>query len=245
MRIDRIIKFKEGERVIALIRHFPLVYLPKFLGVALLVAAPFFFMLPLFSFRPFGWPFGLATFWLLLFCGSYLGLRLLVIWYGNALIVTNRRVVDVNRSGLFDREVTEAGFDKIQDVVYQVKGLRATLFGYGTVVIQTAGAVSSIEMPYVRRPRDVHHLITEAMDGTAAGGRSLGNGLVDAAAGLSSAEARAFVVGLQQAVRRDDGKSSGASAQALAESEYFSRPQVTEEVGSFVDRQPSPPADES
>lgn len=222
MPVTKIIHLKEDEAVVEIVRHHPPVYIPKIAAALVLFAAPFFFMLPLFGFRPFGVPVGLAVFFLLIFAGCYYAIRTFIIWYWNVFIITNFRVVDVDQVGFFNRTVTEAAYDKVQDVSYQVKGFWATLFGYGTVVVQTAGAVVNLELPYAHDPKEVHHLITETMgefrrhgEGSSNPGRA--QGLLNAAAEMSGPEARAFVVELQEAVGKRTEENERVRSEALEE----------------------------
>ncbi len=204
MSITNIVRMKEQEKAVGVVRHFPLVYLPRVLIALVLVTAPFFFMIPLFAIRPWGFPAGLIVFAASLLFGLFLALRAFVVWYWNAFVVTNYRVIDVDQRGLFDRVVSEAAFDKIQDVSYHVKGMWGTLLRYGTIVVQTAGATTNLELSYVRRPKDVHHLITEMMaaygDHPPLERSERVARLLEAAADLSDAEARAFITEIKGAV---------------------------------------------
>jgi len=204
MSITDIVRMKEQEKVVGVVRHFPLVYAPKVLAALFLVSAPFFFMIPLFAIRPWKFPAGAIAFGLSVFLGLYLALRLFVTWYWNAFVVTNYRVIDVDQHGLFDRVVSEATFDKIQDVSYHVKGMCGTMLRYGTIVVQTAGATTNLELSCVRDPKEVHHLITELMAVYGAQPplerSERVSQLLEAAADLSDAEARAFITEIKGAV---------------------------------------------
>ncbi len=54
MSFKDIVKLKDKETVIMVIRHYPLVYAPKILLALVLIAAPFFFMVPLLRLRYWG-----------------------------------------------------------------------------------------------------------------------------------------------------------------------------------------------
>ncbi len=57
-------------------------------------------------------------------------------------IVTTKRLIDIDQIGLFRREVNELAVEKIEDVTYKQNDIFSTLFGYGTVSVQTAAEVS-------------------------------------------------------------------------------------------------------
>lgn len=201
MNVERIVTMKEGESVLRVVRHFGLTYAPRAVLSIILICAPFFFLIPLMSMR--GW--GLLAFSVSVFAGMIYGARLLYEWYWNTFIITTRRVIDVDQKGFFHRIVSEAPYEKVQDVSFTITGVIGTLLRYGTIVIQTAGAQINLELTSVRNPKDVHHMITE----TASLLQSESNGgvrsqkvahLLDTAADLSDSEARAFLVALQEAV---------------------------------------------
>ena len=201
MNVGRVIKLKDDERVLRVVRNFWIVYATRFALAFLLVAGAFFFMLPLFK----AGRWGLAGFAALNAIGLLIALRTGWVWHWNAFIVTSERIVDVDQRGFFHRTVSEAAFDKIQDVSYAIRGVVGTVLRFGTVEIQTAGNATNLELQHVRDPKDLHHLITEAMhrhkDSANGGARSEKIALLlDAAAELNDSEARAFIVALQKAI---------------------------------------------
>jgi membrane protein YdbS with pleckstrin-like domain len=201
MSIDSAFHLKDREKVVRIVRRTPLVTLPALIVAFAFIGMPFFFMIPLLSHK--GW--GASVFAASFVIGLVLAWRAYVIWHWNAFVITDLRVIDVDQRGFFERVVSDAPYEKIQDVSYAVRGIWGTIFDFGTIVIQTAGATVNLELPHVRRPRDVHHLIT----GLAAA-RTPGSvpttrtdkvaTLLDAASELNEAEARAFLTTLQQAI---------------------------------------------
>lgn len=201
MNVAKIIKLRDDENVLRVVRNFWIVYAPAWTAAFFFIAAAFFFMLPLFS---GGWP-GVGVFAALNAVGVFVGLRTLAVWHWNAFIVTSHRVVDVDQRGFFSRTVSEATYDKIQDVSYAIKGVIGTIFKFGTIELQTAGSTTNLELQNVRDPKELHHLITQAMsshkDKANGGARSEKiAALLDAASELNGSEARAFVVALQEAI---------------------------------------------
>lgn len=201
MNVAKIVRLKDDEQVLRVVRNYWIVYLASWAFAFLLAAVAFFFMLPLFK---AGW-WGIGAFALLNAAGVLIALRTYVVWRWNAFVVTTHRVVDVDQRGFFSRTVSEAAFDKIQDVSYSIKGVIGTLLKFGTIELQTAGNATNLELQDVRDPKELHHLITESM----ASHRDKANGgarsekiaaLLDAAAEFNDSEARAFIVALQEAV---------------------------------------------
>jgi len=60
-------------------------------------------------------------------------------YYLDVWIITDHRIIDVEQLGLFNRHLSSFRFNQIQDVTVKVSGLLATLIGFGTVEIHTAG----------------------------------------------------------------------------------------------------------
>jgi uncharacterized membrane protein YdbT with pleckstrin-like domain len=84
----------------------------------------------------------------------------------NVFLVTDQRVIDIDQKGFFHRVVSETTHRKIQDISYSVRGLWATLLGFGTVSIQTAGAQMKIEIDMIRRPAALQELLTGLQEQT-------------------------------------------------------------------------------
>lgn len=148
---------KEGEEALAVIRRTPLVVLFPALISAIFIIAPFFFLYPLLRLGAGG----SLIFVISLVFGLILGFRSLWVHQLNAFILTKDRIIDVDQRGIFHKVVSEATFDKVQDVSYIVKGIFATLFQFGSVVVQTAGASANLELTGVRHPRRVQELIVK------------------------------------------------------------------------------------
>lgn len=89
---------------------------------------------------------------ILVFVGTYAAYEW-VSWYGDVYILTNYRVIDVKQHGFFSRRFSEATLSKIQDINYELTGILQTFFNYGDVVVQTAGAETTITMEAVHDPQ--------------------------------------------------------------------------------------------
>lgn len=58
-------------------------------------------------------------------------------WYYSVYIVTDQRLIQITRKGLFHKTVVDMNLDQIQSMNYQVGGFQATVLGFGTIMIQT------------------------------------------------------------------------------------------------------------
>lgn len=87
-----------------------------------------------------------------------------ILWYLDIYILTNQRIIDVEQKTLFSRQVAEASLEKIQDVTYKIEGVFATLFNYGTVSVQTAGAEDFIHLDKIAKPDKVQKKIMDSVE---------------------------------------------------------------------------------
>lgn len=157
MRIEDSIQLKVGEEVLEVVHEDLWPRAPGFLLYVFWFVAPFFFLFPLFR----EGLIGVVVFFAL--CGTALlfGYRAYRRWSGTVLVLTDRRVVDVDQRGLFDRVVSETPYTRIDDVTYHVKGFWPTLLRFGDIRIHVAGTAADIGAARVPHPARVHDLIND------------------------------------------------------------------------------------
>jgi hypothetical protein len=81
-------------------------------------------------------------------------------YYLDVWFVTEKRIIAVDQKALFDREISNLRFDKIQDVTINVDGFMQTLMHFGDVKVQTAGIEQDdFLMQTVRNPDEVRRVI--------------------------------------------------------------------------------------
>jgi hypothetical protein len=82
-------------------------------------------------------------------------------WSRTIFVLTDRRIIDIEQKGFFDRVVTETVYPQIDEVNYRMKGLWSTLFRYGTIRLHLEGSAADIEFEHVRTPAKIHDLIND------------------------------------------------------------------------------------
>ena len=87
-----------------------------------------------------------------------------MVWMGYMLIVTNQRVVFVDRKGVFNKIVTELLFRDINKISYEVEGIGA-LLSLGVIRIET-GHDNEIIIRKISNPREVVDVINTARSKT-------------------------------------------------------------------------------
>ncbi len=124
----------DGEEVQLVFRKHPIVMRK---GLVLCLLGPLVGVIPaaLWPTLGFGWFFGgLAI-------GIVLGMLILfpywINWFYSVYIVTDSRFIQITQKGLFSKSFVDLSLKQIQSLNYEIKGLQATLFGYGTILVQT------------------------------------------------------------------------------------------------------------
>jgi uncharacterized membrane protein YdbT with pleckstrin-like domain len=74
-------------------------------------------------------------------------------WENDRYIVTDKRVIHIEKTYLTREERDEAPLAMIQDVSIEMKGLMTLLLYFGDVTIQTAGTLGTIRFKGIRKPR--------------------------------------------------------------------------------------------
>jgi uncharacterized membrane protein YdbT with pleckstrin-like domain len=154
---------KEGEKVLLLLHRHPFTILVHLglLGMAGLV--------PIFVGAIF-WSYIFIENWfsLFLFISSiwYLGLWFaifyaLTIYILNTVVVTDRRIIDSDQHGLFNRQISELHSHRIQDVSIHTHGLIETVLRFGDVTVQTAGAERQFTFHQIPDPDKVKDVIMQ------------------------------------------------------------------------------------
>lgn len=88
-----------------------------------------------------------------------------ITWYYNAAIISNKRVIDVDFHQLVYKDVAETKIALVQDVSYNQIGVLQNMFGFGFVLIQTAGTLDNFEFYDLPKPARVVEVVEELIGG--------------------------------------------------------------------------------
>ena len=75
--------------------------------------------------------------------------------YLDVLVITTKRMIDIDQQNLFARDIATIPCQNIQDIKIEVKGLIATFFNYGDIHIQTAGSHKETLIKGIKDPEHV------------------------------------------------------------------------------------------
>lgn len=160
MEIEKLIELKPREEVLETVREtvYPKVWRMSLLLIWFLI--PFFFLFPLFRIGAFG----VVIFFLLVLSALFFLGREFTKWSRTVLVVTDKRVIDVDQKGYFDKVVTETSYKQIDEASYRVKGFFPTIFRYGVITLKLRGAAADIEFSNITKPARVHNIINDLMN---------------------------------------------------------------------------------
>ena len=141
---------REGEEVIYVFRRHAMTSIKGFLW---LIAVTGLGLVPMFI-----WPGNGNLFFVWL---AFLGVGILgaayswMLWYFSFYIVTNERLRQTRQKGLFKKSVVDLELSNIQNMSYGINGVFATMFDYGSILIQTEAGDLVISM--VSHPETVYN----------------------------------------------------------------------------------------
>jgi len=90
-------------------------------------------------------------------------------YYLDVWQVTDRRIIDIEQKGFFSRDEATIRFENIQDITIDTRGFFATIFNYGDIRIQSAGAGREFILHHATDPADAKKKI-EALHDRVVGG---------------------------------------------------------------------------
>ncbi len=143
------------EKVILVVRHHPVVLLHDgyiILAIALVPWAVFVFS----AFTAaFGWTLLLST-----IAAAWMIFQAYFTWINDIYVLTNKRVLVTDQRQVFEREVKEVRYDRVQEVSHEIKGLYATMLNVGNVKIKTASG-DDMNLIMVPGPYEIEQKIAQ------------------------------------------------------------------------------------
>ena len=156
---------RENEKVEMVIRKHKISLLRSFLYLLLMITVPwivFYIVAPIaFSFLVQA-PYSKLFLLLSLIYYLFIWLFVFIAWidyYYDLWLITDQRLLDIEQKGFFSRVVSELDIKRIQDITSEVHGILPTLFGFGSIHIQTAGEKNRFVLESVSHPVTVRRKI--------------------------------------------------------------------------------------
>ncbi len=160
MSLEKKIQLRPSEEINLVVRRSGATFAWRYiLGFGILFATAFY----LFWFLSQGW-WGTAVVSLGFLVGVYVIFHAWFFWKNNMLVVTDERVIDINRLGWFEELISTAAYNDIKDIYLHRKGFFASIFNYATVVIESKSQRALLELPAVSEPEKVLALVLDKND---------------------------------------------------------------------------------
>jgi len=97
----------------------------------------------------------IALIMLYVYVGAY-------IYNGNRWIVTSDSITQIVQVGLFSKQTSQLSLANLEDVTVDQNGLLQSMFGFGTLRVESAGAHDKFLFPFCPNPSDNARKIIEA-----------------------------------------------------------------------------------
>ncbi len=155
-RAEQLIQLKPHEEIVTIVREYIITQ-----TVPLAIGGALYFLLLFFTYPllRLGWV-GVLGFLVTLSLTLGYCLRRLYLWYYEVLIVTDLRCIDIQRPGLFSRQVREIPWSSVTDIVFSQRGLLATLFKFGTVTLMLDNQ-QVITLQHIYQPDKLRDILAE------------------------------------------------------------------------------------
>lgn len=95
--------------------------------------------------------------WLILVLFTY-------IYRQSKLIITNKNLTQIIQHGLFVRQVSELSMADVEDVSAAKKGIFATIFDYGDLLVETAGETDNFRFSFCPKPDIYGKIVLDARE---------------------------------------------------------------------------------
>ena len=150
------------EKILLMLRQHPITQLGRVIIIIILAILPTFFrLLPFLTLLPGHFQIIVYLAWYFLVMGFTL--ETFLDWFFNVWIVTDERIIDVEFLSLLFKHVSYTQLDRIEDVTATTAGAFGSIFNYGHVLIQTAGATDQFEFVNVPQPSEVAEFINQML----------------------------------------------------------------------------------
>ena len=146
---------RDNEKILKVVRHAPPVIFPHVFICFLILILDFFLMYYLFL---QGW-WGVVLFGGVVAVVAFYVLRTVFLFRANRFVVTNRRIVDVEQVGVFEKFINEFSFAKVIEAKATVKGVWPTIFHYGDLHLSLRDDLGAYELYKIPAPLELQNML--------------------------------------------------------------------------------------
>lgn len=143
---------EEDEQLIAICHRHPFVYAGDLARILLIGI-----VIPVFLFIVFPEIVLIWSIWAV--AGIIKVMYSLLVWFYDALLITNNSIIDIEWNGFFDRTSSRMEYQMVEGVTTELKGFMRVVFNYGNVKVTGSGGGSYIGLNDAMHPRKIETLI--------------------------------------------------------------------------------------
>ncbi|MCX7589357.1 MAG: PH domain-containing protein [Patescibacteria group bacterium] len=82
-------------------------------------------------------------------------------YYLDTIIITNKRIIDIEQINLFHRDEAEIRYENIEDIKVETIGFLASILKFGNIHIQSAAEAREIIIKNISNPYEVKDIISK------------------------------------------------------------------------------------
>jgi len=149
-----------SENIILVLRSHPFTLIkPIFITIIMLLVPVLLRSVGMFDFLPSNYQAASLILWFMIIFGF--AFEVFLVWFFSVYIITDERIIDVDFVSLIHKDISSAKIDKIEDVTTVTGGALQSMFDFGSIKIQTAGAKTEIVFENIPHPSRVTKLLNE------------------------------------------------------------------------------------
>ncbi|MFA5211033.1 MAG: PH domain-containing protein [Patescibacteria group bacterium] len=152
--MEEIILKKEEKIFLKLRSTFLIIFWPSLLSLIIL-AVDAFFMFRLFQMGNKG----IIIFTVSSLVAFVIFFRAYFLWKKNIFVITDNRIVDIERRSLVEKTVSEIYYNQIEDIAVEMKGFFASIFKYGDIILYIKKTKFKIIAPKIKNPVKIQQLL--------------------------------------------------------------------------------------
>ncbi len=167
------INLLEGEKIIIEKRRHWIVILYQSFGLIAAIVIPLFIIFSFSAAEPiqallFGSVKSIAGLFFILISWKFCIFTIFfIIWtnyYLDVIVVTDKRLIDIEQIGLFARDQVSVPIKNIQDIKIEIIGFLPSLFRFGHIHVQTAGQAKELLIKNLPDPTKIKDIISNLIN---------------------------------------------------------------------------------
>jgi hypothetical protein len=99
---------------------------------------------------------------ILVLLNAFISLLMIYIYRQNKILITDIHLAEISQKSLVNRKISQLSMANVEDTNAEQRGILSTMFGYGTLTVQTAGEMDNFIFTFCPTPQKYAEEILEA-----------------------------------------------------------------------------------